>query len=438
MRSIKTLIAASLMLAVSSAAWAELQNVEVGGSLRIRHNWYDYDRGLATTFGNLSDVGYVEQRTRLSVKADFTDEVTAFIEVDHYDVWGGSFRSDYLTGIDGAGGGSVDMYQAYIEADQMWGTPLRLRVGRQELSFGSEWLVGVNDASSGFWGLSFDALRLDYTTDMFTVAAFGAKLAENFADFGDRDIDFYGVYGSYTGLEDFVIDAYWLFVRDDRARTINKIDLHTIGLRGAGTFGAFDLEAEVAYQFGDVKRPGRRGIFRRNRNTADFDAWGANLEAGYTFDTAYQPRVFLGAAYFEGASGRDLPFNRLFSNWEYTEFFANTDESNLIIYRGGFSVMPTESISLALVGAYFDADKSVDRRFLWWRSSRPTGIGWELGLYGDYQYSEDLVFRAGFAHFFARSGMDEGNFVVGNGLGRIFARDNSDFNYLFLETEIKF
>jgi hypothetical protein len=430
MRSIKTLIASALALAVSTAAFAELQNVEVGGSIQIRHNWYDFD--------DAGEEAYIEQRTRLSVKADFTDEVTAFIEFDSYDIWGTSFRSNWLTGADGPGGASVDVYQAYVEADQMWGTPLRLRVGRQEMSFGSEWLVGVNNVSSGFWGLSFDALRLDYTTDMFSVAVWGAKLAENFGDFGRDDTDFYGVYGSYTGLEDFVIDAYWMFVRDDRVQTAFKSNLHTIGLRGAGTFGAFDLEAEVAYQFGDIKRSRGTGFFRRNRKVADFDAWGANLEAGYTFDTAYQPRLFLGYAFFEGAAGRDLAFNRLFSNWEYTEFFANTDESNLHIGRAGFSIMPTEAIELALVAGYFDTHRPVERRFLWWRNKQPSRLGWELGLYGDYHYSEDLVFRGGFAHFFASSGVASGNFVVDNGLSRLRARDSSNFNYLFLETEIKF
>src|SRR5690606_10838512 len=85
-----------------------------------------------------------------------------------------------------------------------------------ELSFGSEWLVGVNDASSGFWGLSFDALRLDYITDEFSVAAFVSHLAEGGGDgFLDDDVVFAGVYGSYTGLEDITIDAYYFGVFDD-------------------------------------------------------------------------------------------------------------------------------------------------------------------------------------------------------------------------------
>ncbi len=94
-----------------------------------------------------NDLSFVEQRTRLNVKADFTNEVSAFIELDSYDIWGEDFRSNYITGADGraVSNDDVEMYQAYIEANEMFGMPIRMRVGRQELSFGSEWLVGVND-----------------------------------------------------------------------------------------------------------------------------------------------------------------------------------------------------------------------------------------------------------------------------------------------------
>ncbi|HOJ69239.1 MAG TPA: hypothetical protein PLH06_10620, partial [Candidatus Hydrogenedentes bacterium] len=65
MRSSKVLTML-LIVATVLPAYAELQNVEVGGSLRIRGNYYNLD--------SLGDLSYIEQRTRLSVKADLTDE----------------------------------------------------------------------------------------------------------------------------------------------------------------------------------------------------------------------------------------------------------------------------------------------------------------------------------------------------------------------------
>jgi hypothetical protein len=431
MRSMKFFFAASCVLALSSLAYAELQNVEVGGQIRIRGNWYDFDDDAPET-------SFIEQRTRLSVKADFTDEVSAFIEVDNYNIWGTDFRSNYITGLDGAGGGDVALYQSYIEANEMWGTPLRLRIGRQELSFGNEWLVGVNSTSSLFTGLSFDAARLDYITDNFNVAAWASKLNETFGDAFEDDVSFYGIYGSYTGLEDVVIDAYWMYVRDDESLTAFDVDLHTVGLRGAGTISQFDFNAEVAYQFGEASldRP-----FPFSDIDVDVGAFGGNLEVGYTFDVTVQPRIYLGFAYLEGAEDDELAFNRLFSNWEYTGFFANTEESNLLIYRGGVSLMPTEQVSLLLAVSYFQAEEesTVPGGFLGlFPTDGDDKLGWEVGLYADYAYSEDLTFRAGYAHFFGKEGLEDGNSVLLNGLAALNGDEDSDYDYVFVETEIKF
>ena len=204
-----TVILAALILSIGTVAFAELQNVEVGGSIRIRGNYYDFDDNNESAF--------VEQRTRLSVKADFTQDVSALIELDYYNNWGEDFRSLYLTGADfrGTGGNDVDLYQGYIEARNMWGTPLTMRVGRQELALGNQWLVGVNNVGSIYTGLSFDGLRVTFANDVVTVDAIAAKLADTLGDFGDDDVDLYALYGSYIGIEDTAIDAYWMFVRDD-------------------------------------------------------------------------------------------------------------------------------------------------------------------------------------------------------------------------------
>lgn len=444
MHLLKTMVLAGLVACISVGAWAELQNVSVGGSLRIRGNMYESDDWAPF------DISWVEQRTRLSVKADFTDNVSAFIELDSYDVWGEDFRSNYITGVDGraASGDDVEVYQSYIEANQLWDTPLMLRIGRQELSFGSEWLMGTNDTAAFFPGLSYDAILLNYATDMVSINAFWAKLAETFTDFGDDDVDLYGLYGSYLGFEDVVIDAYWLFVRDDESGVYSPafpdIDLHTIGLRGSGEIGAFDFEAEMAYQFGEADLPN----FLWWDNDFDYDAFGANLELGYTFDMSWQPRVYVGMAYLEGAEDddswlgwddeEDLSFNRLFSNWEYTEFIENTDLSNAIVYRAGLNLQPTESLSLLLALTYMQADEEEDYGWWFWEWTADEDLGFEVGLYADYQYSEDLVFRAGYAHLFAGDGIEDGNWVNLNGLAQLTAPDDDDLDYLFFETEISF
>ena len=480
MRSFKILLMAALALGTVVSAQAELQNVEIDGSIRIRGNYYDWDDNVFVNGGE--DQAWVEHRTRLGVKADFTDDVSAYIEIDAYNVWGDSFRSDFVSGFDTPGASDeVALYQSYIEINNAWGLPIRTRIGRQELEFGSEWLIGNNDTAAGYAGLSFDGIRSTYATDMFSVDLLSFKLSETVQDFGDSDVNFYGLYGSYIGLEDWQFDLYWLWVMEDEADNsaigtngsilglplAEDTNLHTIGLRGAGTFGAFDLEAEVAAQFGDIERQ-NFGFFGGS-NDLDYSEWAFNLEAGYTFDMAWTPRVYLGGAYFGGAdddndnffdflfggNDDDLSFNRLFSNWEYSEFIENTELSNAWVLRAGISAMPTEKISLLLAASYFEADENDDNNGffgLFGNDSEDT-LGWELGLYADYQYSEDLVFRAGYAHFFGdEDGLDGQNFSALNGLAALVHNDgnngffglfggnddDADYNYLFWEAEISF
>ncbi|PKL13179.1 MAG: hypothetical protein CVV52_07100, partial [Spirochaetae bacterium HGW-Spirochaetae-8] len=132
-------------------------------------------------FDEDSHLSVVSQYTKLRVRADFSEGVGAFVEFDGLAEWGEDFRSNFITGADMRSDSTddVEVYQAYLEAAELFGTPLWLRVGRQELRFGSEWLIGGNDNGSvPAWGLSFDAVRFTYALDDLAIDAFWSKLAE--------------------------------------------------------------------------------------------------------------------------------------------------------------------------------------------------------------------------------------------------------------------
>ncbi len=508
-------------------ASAELQNVTVGGELRIRGNYWmntfnsrtqpflagrglrwpsfwmtsrpigDFVGGQNVTSyydwdSRGGDYKVIEQRTTLNVTADFTQNVRAFVELESFDVWGEDFRSNWITGADGRATSTddVEIYQAYIEASEMFGMPLTARIGRQEIVLGSGWLVGNNLNHPEFAGLSFDGISLKYATDMFSVMAFWAKLNEVGVVEEDGDTDLYGVYGSYTGLENITIDAYWLWLRD--AGSLNDTNfvwfvewledvfgvddydvtnLHTVGLRAQGVIGAFDFEAEAAYQFGDADRVGFLfKPFLYGDDRAEFDEWALNLELGYTFDVAWQPRAYLGFAYLGGEDNRDInwfewwwpfdrpkssvSFNRLFSNTVYSNFIDELSElSNVWIARAGVQAHPTESIEVGLDVAYFEALETFDlpvyfrlgRFFIpiapalsFWTTSSDADLGWEVGIWGLYRYSEDLSFKAGWSHFFTGDGLRTGNYNDFNGLVSNAGLAADDADYLYMETVLKF
>ena len=103
----------------ATAAPAELQNTEIGGYIQVYGYYYGYD--------SVPSIAYADQWTRLHVKADFTNDVSAFVEFDSYTPWGDSFRSNYLTGIDARGAADVGLYQGYVEVRNLWGAPLTLK-----------------------------------------------------------------------------------------------------------------------------------------------------------------------------------------------------------------------------------------------------------------------------------------------------------------------
>ncbi|HNY87691.1 MAG TPA: alginate export family protein [Candidatus Hydrogenedentes bacterium] len=433
----RTAIVVGVMALCATGAFAELQNVEIGGAISIGGWYYNYD--------SLPSSAYMDQWTRLHVKADFTDEVSALIEFDNYSVWGEDFRSAYLTGADGRGNGDTDLYQAYIEAKNLWGTPLTLKAGRQEIMLGDEFLIGNNSMASPLFGLSFDALRLTYGAETFSVDAIAAKLAEGLGDFGKDDTDLYAVYFSYTGVEDHVFDAYWMYVRDDASATAFEVDLHTLGLRAAGAFGAFDYSAEAAWQLGGAD--GLPGAFGFDEADTDYDTPGATASVGYTFDTTWTPRVYAAATWLDGgdpddslwSNDRTLPFNRLFSDVDYTSILAFTDMSNVRWYALGVEVAPTDAVGLFLQVAHLEADELAPRTggFLFGTGPSSRQLGWEAAIGATYQYSEDLSFALTYAHFFGDDGL-EGNNILGNGL-RPWAGDGDDeYDTVFANASLSF
>lgn len=524
---IRTVLIVALVAGLTLPAMAELQQVEVGGQVRIKGNYIGkhftdvvnfnptpemrwpanllgkrpiggpFNPNVMSIFGFNSDnrdLSFVEQRTKLNVRARFTDDVSAFIELDSYDIWGEDFRSqNYPLGLDTRANSvdDVEIFQAYIDAEQMFGHPLRLRVGRQELAFGSQWLVGPRDFGFFFSGLSFDAVRLTYANDPITVDVFASKMAERFSNFGRNDIDFYGIYASCAAVEGVTFDAYWLLLRDDTAipedvagRWLNEwfervwgVDnygdtmLHTVGLRAAGLLGAFDFDAEVAYQFGEADIVGATfnpGLY--GDDSARFDNWALKLDLGYTFDVKHRPRVFAGLRYYGGEDNRDISFvdwlnpflkprssisfNRLFSNEIASGFFdLHNDLSNAWWVNAGVQGAVTESLMARFCVTYYETLNSFDAPrhiriggnrvplapgLSWWTQSNDNALGVTADLFFTYLYSEDLSFEFGWSHLFTMDGLKEGSFSRWNGLLFNGGSGSRDSDYVFAGMTVNF
>lgn len=431
---LRALLILTVSFGVCAGAHAELQNVTVGGEVRVRGrfwrnvfagpgprdvripNFFLPGRPIGAPQGVLSrycwdhhgnDLRFVEQRTRFYVGADFTDSVKALIELESFGLWGEDFRSNYITGVDliTATADDVEVLQAYAEAGGLLGQPIRLRTGRQTLKMGKGWLV--NDTSPSTRGLAFDAVRLTYEAATFSADGWWAKLTDSMTREEDGDVDFYGLHATWKVLKPLALSTYWYWLRDARALNDTNLvwiverlenafglddydatNLHTVGLRAQGQSGAWDYDLECAYQFGEADAYG--ALFRTPQYgdaDAEFDNWGGDVEIGYSVDCVWRPRVFVGGAYLGGEDNRDLSFaewlspfdqptasvsfNRLFSGYQYTALFdGNQEATNFNQLRVGVEVHPTEKLMAKFQVAHYRANES----FAW-----PVGL--RLGRY---------------------------------------------------------
>ena len=498
-------------------ALAELQQVSVGGELRIRGRWYinvfspstqrynsnstDWrplgPKGTASTFkfdSKGSDWTRYETATLLNVKADFSNSISTFFELYDHSIWGEDFRSNYMTGIDGRGDPKMNfltMNQAYVDISNLFGEPLKLRVGRQALKYGNGWLVSDLLTPSQF--LSFDGVKLTWTPSKeFTVDAFDMKLTENIN--GDEDSDFYGLYATYTGIPALTIEGYYFFLRDAahvETTTLDPIgewwegvtgvdqygatELHTIGTHMFGKQSGFDYDLQLAYQFGDASHIGAMFVAKPlpyGDQDAKYNNWGGALTVGYTFqDVKFQPRPFIMGVYFGGEDNTDISFgdwlnpfyrpkasvsfNRLFSEVNYVPTINDNGwMSNFAQATVGVEAQLTDCVRAHVHVAkdwvvdpfnpppYWNfggvrVPKFPGLSFITEKGS--DDMGWEVAAWVKYNYSADLSFLLYGNYLWVGEALRKGAFVQGNGTifeGGPDSHDNA--GYIFWMTQLKF
>ena len=142
------LICAAILILVSApgrAFTSDESMLSVGIQERVR--------GDFVTNQNLSDFSFepgthdeqILSRTRPSITLRPVKEVKGFVQGQYYIRKG---RFEY---------GELSIYQAYLELSGIDNIPISLKIGRQELSYGSTFFLGPNDFYNG---LVWDGAKL--------------------------------------------------------------------------------------------------------------------------------------------------------------------------------------------------------------------------------------------------------------------------------------
>lgn len=207
---------------------------------------------------------------------------------------------------------SFDLRQGYLEA--YFGGPkvLGLQLGRQEMLFGEERVIGA-----GNWGnssRSFDAARLYVSTPSTRVDILAASLVRiRDGAFDSGQFKGNSLFGAYSSLRNLFrgssIEPFFFLrtLRPVRSETAvsGSADIYTFGLRAVGSLPrSFDYGLEIARQGG--------------RYSSDaVHAWAGHWIVGYTFkDCKWQPRLLMEYNYASGDAsprdGRHETFDQLF------------------------------------------------------------------------------------------------------------------------------
>jgi hypothetical protein len=194
---------------------------------------------------------------------------------------------------------TMDIRQAYVEFGKAEVPTLLLRVGRQELFFGDQRLIGhLNWTNTA---RSFDAARLTFQKSKVKVDLFASavvNLREGTANKSSGGNDLHGAYGSITKVvPNATIEPYvlWRLARGTKteAGLGGKTDRKVYGGRFVGKLPAnFDYNIEAVGQTGSV-------------GTDTIRAAASHAALGYTIASfTKKPRVVLEYNY---ATGDDTP-----------------------------------------------------------------------------------------------------------------------------------
>ncbi len=322
----------------------------------------------------------------------------------------------------------IDLRQLSLEVEKpVSDIPLKVKAGRQELSYGDERFVGASNWTNT--ARVFDAVKLVYSPwQWLQLDAFFSQVVRNEPKLADKtvhDDNFYGLYGAYKKIKDHVIDMF-LFIRHnsdesllgERAGERDSLKEYTAGNRLKGKKGAVDYGTEYALQFG-------------RRAHDEIEAWAFHQEIGYTLAKQKgTPRFY---AEYNHASGDRNPTDGVSSTFDNL-FPTNHNKYGLIDFLSlknmndimlGASLNPHPKVKLASEFHWFFLDA---KESAWFNASggvfraanvnADSQLGEELDLYATFAVTKSISTLVGYSHFFA------GPFALDTG-----GNDDADFFY---------
>jgi hypothetical protein len=328
---------------------------------------------------------------------------------------------------------AMDLRQAYVEIGETEKGIVGMRVGRQELVFGEQRLIGhVNWLNTA---RSFDAVRVTFRYSGYRLDAFASSVVnpvDGTFDHHTQGNNFHGLYGGIEKLvPKAVIEPYALWRLSPRLATETgtrgNLDSKTIGVRWVGKLPAnFDYGMEVAGQTGSL-------------GTDSVSTWAGHWVMGYTAAKIhYKPRFIAEYNFASGdkdaKDGKRGTFDQLYPTAH--DKYGLADQvgwRNIRDVRAGVEFKPRAKwlvsgiyhnywLASATDGLYNAAGAVLARST---KGTAGTHVGQELDGQVTYTMSKQVQIGGGFAHLFA------GEFLKNTTPGKSYNFPYVMFGYAF-------
>lgn len=338
----------------------------------------------------------------------------------------------------------LELYQAYAILGNAKEFPLTVKVGRQELLYGDERLVGPSDWSNT--GRVFDAVKLRWQAKDWWVDAFASHVvAVNSTHFNSADVhdSFFGVYSSFLNLVPIQESQFYFLSRNvdvgSYAGTKPR-DIYTLGLRFKslpGKLRGWDYSVEFVQQLGSINT----GAVRLHQQ-----ANALAVAAGYTWEKTFAtPRIGLEYDYSSGDNDpndtKSETLDNLFpTNHKHYGTMDIVGWRNLHDVRVSLSAKPHKKLAVNLDYHLFWLANTHDAFYPQSGSARSGNgyglvpgyssfVGSELDLDVTYAITPWAGLRAGAGHFFTGGYIDASKAASGGAV---------DANWCYLQTTLSF
>jgi hypothetical protein len=272
-------------------SWTD--SVSIGGEVRAREYYFN-NFNDSNDDNDFDRWDVMRHKASIWVQVDPTDKVSGYVKISDQNYGEGVTSAKQWEENNKSNKMFID--NAYIDVKEMFDLPVAARIGRQDVMYGSGFVLfdGTSwDASTAYY---LDGVKLGWsiTDNVLLDGLYFKEWEGNRDNINNDDITLGGGYLTVkkcplTGAKD---ELYAL----NRADEILKKDIWMYGLRISDKFDCgFDYSLEGAIQKGDAYED------TVTDERVDQDALGYKLGAGYTFkNTEMKPRAYLGYTFFSG------------------------------------------------------------------------------------------------------------------------------------------